>query len=110
MRIRIRFTLRDLFWLTAVVAVLLAWGLDWRAATKTWVKERHDALEWAKGPHNPDGMILAFFSQDAQSLPWSLRVWGEDSVVNGFLIDLDKASAADKLRIDQLRFLFQKPR
>jgi len=103
---RLRFTIRDLLWLTALIAVLLVVALAWRTTAKAWIKERHEALEWATDPHNTDGMILAFISQDTHSLPWGLRIWGEDSAVNGFLIDLDKASAKDKLRINQLRSLF----
>jgi hypothetical protein len=45
---KLRFTIRDLFWLMAVVAVLTAWGLD-QARTSAYYAAREGAWTIAVG-------------------------------------------------------------
>ena len=77
MKVRLPHLRALLIALTVAGIAIIAAIMVWRASAKSWIRLRHEALEWADGPHDSDGVILAFRWRHPRTLPWSLRLWGE---------------------------------
>lgn len=85
MRFRPRFSLRTLFVVIAVCAVVLAW----RQSAVNWDAQRYKALEWLRSSVDLPMWSVWWFPKD--DVPWSLRFWGKKSSGVKFAhFDLDK--------------------
>ena len=55
----LRFTIRDLLWLTALVAMALAWGLD-------WVRTEQMRLDYRHMREHRDALLEKISGKDAE--------------------------------------------
>lgn len=98
-RRRVRFSLRTLF----VVVLLLVIPLGWVTVQLKWIRDRHEAL---RGLPQSRAFVLdwssSFVHERDDVLPWSLRLLGEESVRQIFLLD------GQESELKPLRLLFPK--
>src|ERR1044072_1740068 len=102
MRFRPRYSLRALFVLVAICAVLMTWG----QATTSWIRDRSDALTWINS--QPPGIVSAKgYRKGRWRLPWSLWIWGEPADMRYiYLYCSDDCSPADRAKVAELKELF----
>ena len=93
-----RWSLRTLF----VLVLLLAIPLGWLAAQFKWIKDRHEALHSLEQSRR--AFILdwdsSFVHDPDDVLPWSLRLFGENSVRQIFILH------GQESELKSLRLLF----
>ena len=80
-----RFTLRTLL----VVVLLLAIPLGWLAVQLKWIRDRHEALRGLMQPPSRAFILdwsSSFVHERDDVLPWSLRLLGESSVRQIFIL------------------------
>ena len=94
-----RFTLRTLF----VVVLLLAIPLGWLAVQLKWIRDRHEALRGLMQPPSRAFILdwsSSFVHERDDVLPWSLRLFGENSVMQIFILH------GQESELQPLRMLF----
>lgn len=75
LRSLMRFSIRDLFWLTVVVALAVAWFVERRSAADLSVERRRLAAELSKEREFRSSLREIHTVESA--VGWYKRVWGE---------------------------------
>jgi hypothetical protein len=108
MRVRPRFSLRALFVLTAICAVMFAW----RQSTLRWSAQRSEALQWLMHSAPTPGGTSAYPKgsvgwSPSSRLPLALWIWASDSSAVQFVWFTSDSLPKDELHwIDEFRRLF----
>jgi hypothetical protein len=102
---RFRFTIRHLLWLTALVAL----GLAWWAWEKKWIIDRHTAMNAPrKGYLDVTPHVFLHWWKDGNVVPWHLSLFGERKGYSKIQLGRDIDTPADEERqaIAKMQSLF----
>jgi hypothetical protein len=109
MRLRPRYSLKTVFVLVTMCAIVLAWGHSYRV----WIEERHkfidyelpqDGRRWAHGFDTERWHVD--IDNERSELPWSLWVWGETMNVRSFIVNDGRPSEEFAKTKAQIKRLF----
>jgi len=107
--LRLNFSLKALFVVLTIIGV-------WLGVQVKWIRDRHDTLEWIRGPGSafgrtldaqlatPDEHVVGGYSDWSEALnglasaPWSLRALGENGVGRIELFGADQVQLAERRR------------